>query len=58
MWSEYTNRQTYLIPQCRCDTRKYSFFPRTVKDWNGLDTDAVNSENIDAFKRCVSEALA
>lgn len=26
----------YLVPQCRVNTYAYSFFPRTIKNWNVL----------------------
>ena len=32
------------------DVFKYSFFPRTILDWNGLNEDIKNAETLDIFK--------
>ncbi|XP_076462125.1 uncharacterized protein LOC143294633 [Babylonia areolata] len=34
---------------CRTDYRKYSFFPRTVVDWNSLPADVVKAPSYNAF---------
>jgi hypothetical protein len=39
-----------LIYNCRIDTRKMSFFPRTVRDWNLLPPDIVEMDTPEAFK--------
>jgi len=36
--------------QSSTDAYKYSFFPRTIPLWNKLDSDTVNSNNIEQFK--------
>lgn len=41
--SRHVNDHPYSIPLARTDSYKYSFFPRTIKDWNCLPTDTVNS---------------
>ena len=33
---------------------KYSFFPRTVKDWNMLTESAVSSKTVEGFKAAIS----
>jgi hypothetical protein len=35
---------------CRTDYRKYSFFPRTISDWNSLPTDTVLAPTLSAFR--------
>ena len=39
------------------DTFKYSFFPRTVKDWNNLDNDTVNASTLDTFKQKINKVF-
>ena len=34
-----------------CDTVKYSFYPRTIKQWNELSEEVVTSPNLDIFKK-------
>jgi hypothetical protein len=34
--SRNNNTKAYLIPSCRTETRKESYFPRTIIDWNVL----------------------
>jgi hypothetical protein len=36
---------------------KYSFFPRTIQEWNQLPADVVNSRNVKAFKEKITEHL-
>jgi hypothetical protein len=38
---------------CRIDTRKMSFFPRTVRDWNLLPPDIVELDTPEAFKASI-----
>ncbi|XP_076448623.1 uncharacterized protein LOC143285249 [Babylonia areolata] len=42
------NQQLQRI-RCRTDYRKYSFFPRTVVDWNSLPADVVEAPSCNAF---------
>ena len=41
----------------RTDYRKYSFFPRTIRDWNALPTAAVSCGNIEQFKEFLNVYL-
>jgi hypothetical protein len=41
---------SYILPSTRSDTLKYSFFPRTVADWNSLPVDILSSSSLDSFK--------
>ena len=39
----------YQTIRTNCDTSKYSYFPRTIPEWNNLKSDIVNSPSVDAF---------
>ena len=43
----------YQRIQTRTDYRKFSFFPRTICDWNALPTDTAMAPSLNAFKRKV-----
>jgi hypothetical protein len=50
--SRNTHNRAFQIESCRIDTRKMSFFPRTVRDWNLLPPDIVELDTPeDARKR-------
>jgi hypothetical protein len=40
----------FQIESCCIDTRKMSFFPRTVRDWNLLPPDIVELDTLETFK--------
>ncbi len=40
----------FIAIGCRTDDYKYSFFPRTTKDWNDLPNNIVNAPSVEAFK--------
>lgn len=40
----------YQIPKITEDMFIYSYFPRTIKDWNTLSNDIALSRKLDAFK--------
>ncbi len=42
--------QGYIIPLSSTDYHKYSFFPRTVTEWNGLTDSIVSAPSLAAFK--------
>ena len=48
--SRNTHNRAFQIEFCRIDTRKISFFPRTVRDWNLLLPDIVELDTPEAFK--------
>ena len=48
--SRNTHNRAFQIESCRIDTRKMSFFPRTVSDWNLLPPDIVELDTPEAFK--------
>jgi hypothetical protein len=45
------NSNNYVIPNCRLKMTKQSFFPSTTRDWNNLNPEIRNSDNINIFKR-------
>ena len=40
----------YFIEQTSDDIFKYSYFPRTMKEWNSLPSDIVSAKSLDIFK--------
>ena len=46
---------SYQIPSAQHDYRKFSFLPRTVKEWNNLPPDIVTVGTPDAFRAQVSK---
>ena len=47
---KYIEAGSFQIPSSRIDTRKMSFFLRTVRDWNLLAPDIVEMDTPEAFK--------
>ena len=35
--------ETYLLPACKTNYRKFAFFPRTVRDWNSLPPEVISA---------------
>jgi hypothetical protein len=48
--SRNTHNRAFQLESCRIDTRKMSFFRRTVRDWNLLPPDIVELDTPEAFK--------
>ena len=48
--SRNTHSGAYIPMSCSRDYRKYSFYPRTVIDWNALPEHVALSESITSFK--------
>ena len=44
-----SNRLKYTVPRCRTDTLRYSFYPRTITEWNSLPDSIVNAESVEKF---------
>ena len=40
----------FVIPRAKKDSFKFSFFPRTINEWNSLPKDIVNATSVDSFK--------
>jgi hypothetical protein len=47
-FSGFYDNRSFQIPSFRIDTRKMSFFPRTVRDWNLLAPDIVEMDTPEA----------
>jgi hypothetical protein len=45
------NSNNYVLPNCRLEINKKSFFPSTTRDWSNLSPEIRNSGNINIFKR-------
>ena len=43
--------------QTSSNTYKYSFFPRTIKDWNNLPSNLLNMDDAEAFKTSLTSYL-
>ena len=59
-----TNRQTryyhdlhYIIPSMRTNAYKYSYFPRTIKEWNSLPITIIESDSLHLFQNCLANLL-
>ena len=47
-----------IKPYCRLNKIKFSFFQRTVNDWNNLSHDCVNASSVNMFKDKIDNYLA
>jgi hypothetical protein len=52
-----THNQTFWQIQCNKDSYKFSFFCRTIKDWNKLPENITNNTTTDAFKESLSHEV-
>ena len=39
----------FTLPQATLGSFKYSFYPRTIKDWSNLPVDVIESRNLEEF---------
>ena len=58
------NSNNYVLPNCRLEINKKSFFPSTTRDWNNLSPEIRNSGNIviltylkEKLKYCLKKCL-
>jgi hypothetical protein len=49
--SRHSNNKSYITHSTRLNIHKYSYFPRTIIQWNALDDTVVNSPTINIFKQ-------
>ena len=56
--SRHCHRSSYAIIPANKDCYKFSFVPRTIRDWNMLPYDTVAIEDIDSFKAAVGDHLS
>lgn len=47
--------QSFQVPSCRTQTHKYTFFPRTIVDWNSLPPAVATSKTFSSFKLSLSK---
>ena len=52
--SRNTGTNSFQIPQCNTTTRKESFYPRTIRDWNTLLSSVTSVGSLDSFKRLLT----
>ena len=48
--SRTRGQHTFQIPSTRRDVYKYSYFPRTIRDWNNLPPSATTASSIEEFR--------
>ena len=46
-----TMQNKFSLITSTIDSHRYSFFPRTIRDWNELPTSTANCSTIETFKR-------
>ena len=51
------NEQKFINPRTQTDIYKYSFFPRTICEWNSLPNDIVNFFSLDGFRTALMDVL-
>ena len=49
-----SHSHTYIQPQCGSDAFLHSFFPRTVRLWNGLPGDVVDSPSLASYRKALA----
>ena len=52
--SRHHNKYAFQIPQCRINSFKFSFFPRTTPIWNALPNTVVSAITLENFKQELS----
>ena len=56
--SRHMHINSYKIPTFRTDYRKYSFFPRTITEWNNVPPEIASAVTLEEFKSQVSSYIA
>ncbi len=56
--SRNTHDRSFQVPHCRIESRRMSFYLRTIRDWNGLPQDFVHATSPDTFRDKVSHYSA
>ena len=51
--SRHVNNQAYEVPFAFTDYYKFSYFPRTIIEWNALPNETVNASSLTAFTNCL-----
>ncbi len=47
--TRHYNTQVYLVPQLNLNVHQYSFFPCTIRYWNGLPQNIVDAPSVSVF---------
>ena len=56
-WTRRSHAFKYKIPKIRKDVFKFSFFLRSISEWNSLPSAIVNSKSLDCFKTNLANYL-
>ena len=51
--NRHINNQAYEVPFALTDYYKFSYFPRTIREWNVLPNETVNASSLTAFINCL-----
>jgi len=54
--TRHSGPDIFIIMQSRVDAYKFSFFPRTVTDWNSLSSSARSTPSVNSFKTALYTA--
>ena len=54
----HSHKHSFIQIQPRIDVYKYSFFPRTIKDWNSIPESIICQKNAEKFKEVLAEYYA
>ena len=49
--TRHNHDQALIVPQSSTDYHRFSFFPRTVREWNALPAATVNASSLNMFRR-------
>ena len=53
--SRNMHNKSFQIPSATSDYRKYSFCPRTIRDWSALPPGIVTTPSVGAFKASLTK---
>ena len=49
-----TNSNCFQLPSCNTTTRKESFYPRTIQEWNTLPNSVTAASSLESLKRLLA----
>ena len=58
MKTRNSDSRKFIPVQTSCDEYKYSFWPRTINDWNSLPPNIINMTSISNFKAAVNNYIS
>lgn len=53
--SQTNNNKCYRVPTSRTDIYRYSYFPRTIVDWNHLDDRTISAKKVEDFRSSLTK---